>query len=299
MPFAPEGQVWSVGLADPDLGQVRISGCLRRVPDASACVLLVHGLGGRTGSYYTLRGAGAVAQSGMDSLALSLRGSDREGEDFYNIALFADLVAACASPELAGYERIYILGYSMGGYVSMHFALNVEDPRVKAVAVQCTPIDLKAAQVYIDSTRAWLYRRHCLDGLKSIYDAVARLNPERVPTANEDVQGVRSMWDWDALAIAPRYGYGSPEEYYDALSLRRDLGSFRVPTLLVAAEHDPIVPAHTIRPFLDSARKPIGCALQVKWIRDAGHVTFPNELDLGFGPKKGIEPQLLHWFRQQ
>ena len=298
-PEAPAPVEWSTRLTDPHLGEVEISGRLRRLPSANECVILAHGLGGSTESYYSLRGAGAVAGFGMDSLALSLRGSDRRGEDFYNIALFADLVAACASPELAGYDRIYVLGYSMGGYVSMHFARNVEDPRVKAVATMCTPIDLKAAQVYIDTSRAWFYRHHCLNGLKSIYDAVARANPERVPTDNDRVQAVRTMWDWDALAIAPRYGYRTPEEYYDALTLRRALGEFRVPTLLVAAEGDPIIPARTIRPFLDSARNPRAHGLEVRWVRAGGHVTFPGDLDLGFGPEQGIEQQLLQWFRQQ
>lgn len=297
MPEAPEPEEWETELVDPDLGPVRISGRLRRQPGASECVLLAHGLGGSTESYYALRGAGAAARMGMDSLALSLRGSDRRGEDFYNIALFADLVAACASPELAGYERLYVLGYSMGGYVTLHFGLNVEDPRVKAVATMCTPIDLKAAQVYIDSSRAWFYRHHCLSGLKSIYAAVAEKNPERVPTEHGRVQAVKTMWDWDDLAIAPRYGYETPEAYYDALTLRRRLGEFRVPALLVADRGDPIIPARTIEPFLDSARSPSGLPLEVRWVRGGGHVTFPADLDLGFGPERGIEPQLYQWFR--
>jgi predicted alpha/beta-fold hydrolase len=299
MPVAPEPEVWGTELEDPHWGTVRITGHHRKQPGSSECVLLAHGLGGSSGSYYALRGAAAVASMGMDSLAISLRGSDRLGEDFYNIALFADLVAACGSPELAHYDRIYALGYSMGGYVTMHFARNTQDPRVKAAVTMCTPLDLKSAQVYIDSKRAWFYRHHCLNGLKSIYEAVAKTNPERVPSDNARVQAVKTVWEWDDLTIAPRYGYDSPEHYYEGLTLRRHLGSFKVPTMLVASDDDPIIPPRTIRPFLDSAKNARDHGLQVKWVSKAGHLTFPTNLDLGFGPELGIEPQILQWFRQQ
>lgn len=291
----PEAKPWSTVLRDEDVGEVKLTGALRERPDATDLVIVIHGLGGRIDSYYCLRGALAADEFGCSSLALALRGADRKGDDFYNIALREDIAAAVASPELAHYERIYVLGYSMGGYVTMHYARSPSDPRVKAVAAVCTPLDLLAAQKYIDSPRPWFYRQHVLNGLKSIYAACAASGKHPVPSDPALVARVRTMYEWDRLAIAPRYGYDSPEHYYKELSIIPHLKSLATPTLLVAGESDPIVPPPTIRPFLDRALSPDG-AFGIRWVHRGGHVAFPRSLDLGYGPIPGLEPQIFQWF---
>ncbi len=291
----PEPQAWHTTLEDRAMGRIRLTGLLREAPRARDLLLLAHGLGGSPESYYCRRCAHAAADFGFSTLSLALRGADRLGEDVYNIALREDLAAAVASPALAGYERVFVIGYSMGGYVSLHYARGPLDPRVKAVAAICTPLDLLSAQRYIDSTRAWLYRHHVLNGLKAIYSAVAaRGRP--VPTAPAEVRAVRTMYDWDRLAIAPRYGYTGPEQYYEALSIKPHIGDLAVPALLVAARDDPIVPTSTIEPFLAQRERGAGQRLDVRWAERAGHVAFPRDFDLGFGPRLGLEGQVFQWF---
>lgn len=64
-----------------------------------------------------LRRAARVAEAaGLDSLRLNLRGADRMGEDGYHAGLTADLAAALASPELADYRSVGVLGFSLGGH---------------------------------------------------------------------------------------------------------------------------------------------------------------------------------------
>ena len=92
------------------MGSVRLTGRLTLEPGASGIVVIVHGMGGRTTSHYCLRAAAAARRAGFSSLRLSLRGSDREGEDFYHAGLTADLRAALTSPAVARHERVFILG---------------------------------------------------------------------------------------------------------------------------------------------------------------------------------------------
>lgn len=291
----PEPSAWSTTLEDPDVGTVKLTGALREHPGSRDLVIVIHGLGGRIDSYYCLRGASVADEFGCSTLSLALRGADRGGDDFYNIALRADLAAAVASPELAHYERIFVVGYSMGGYVTLHFARDPLDPRVKAVAAACTPLDLLAAQRYIDSWRPWFYRQHVLNGLKSIYAACAERGERALPSDPAEVAAVRTMYDWDRLAIAPRYGYDSPEDYYQELSICPHLADLTIPALLVAGESDPIVPPMTIRPYLERSGG-IGEAFQVRWVARGGHVAFPRALDLGYGSVPGLEPQIMQWF---
>jgi hypothetical protein len=296
------GVSWSTELDDPQAGRIRLTGRLRELPGARTLVLIVHGLGGSPESYYCLRGARALESLGVASLCLSLRGSDRRGEDFYNIALVDDLHAALASPALAQYTAIHVLGYSMGGYVALHLAREPRDPRLKSVAAVCTPIELLAAQRHIDSRRAWFYRRHVLSGLISIYSAVAaRGRP--IPTDAASVRRVKTIYEWDRLTIAPRYGFASPEDYYERLSIRPHLADFQIPALLVASRSDPIVPPGTIEPYLPGGHHaPVRSgrgSLEVRFAPRGGHVHFDGDLDLGFGPKLGLEPQLLAWMQRQ
>lgn len=286
-------QAWSASLVDPSIGPLRLTGKLREFPGSRDLFLLVHGLGGSTESYYCLRAASVLERFRVSTLCLALRGADRQGEDFYNIALVADLEAALASPALAGYERVFVLGYSMGGFVALHFARAPSDPRVRGVVAVCTPIDLRAAQQYIDSAPGWFYRRHVLAGLISIYAGVAARKP--VPTDLALVRRVKTIHEWDRLAIAPRYGYASPEDYYARLAVAPHLGDLAVPTLLVAGENDPIIPPLTIRPFLDACHERRRFALQLAWVRGGGHMAFSRHLDLGFGPERGLDAQIAQW----
>jgi predicted alpha/beta-fold hydrolase len=64
-----------------------------------------------------------------------------------------------------------------------------------------------------------------------------------------------------------------------------------VPALLVLAEHDPMVPAQTVRPALAGA----SALLDVRWHTRGGHVGFPADLDLGQRAPLGLPSQVRSW----
>ena len=68
------------------------------------------------------------------------------------------------SRELAGFERVLLFGYSLGGHLCLRFATEVRDPRLRAVAAVCSPLDLDASVAGIDQPSGWLYRRYVLAG---------------------------------------------------------------------------------------------------------------------------------------
>jgi hypothetical protein len=288
-PRVPPGEPFRAELHDPRMGAVGITGVLREIPSSAVLFVLVHGLGGSVESTYVLRGARALAHFGFSTLALNLRGADRGGDDVYNVALTEDLEAALASPRLARYERIHVVGYSMGGYNALHHARAPRDPRVKASVALCTPLDLHDAQRHFDAAPAFLYRRHVLGGLKSIYAAVgARGRP--LPTPVPDVLAVRTIHAWDRLTIAPRYGYASPEHYYEELSIRPHLAHLAIPVLLIVSSDDPIIPPHTIRPHV-----PRDASIELRYASRSGHLAFAHDVDLCEPAKRGIEAQVAAW----
>jgi predicted alpha/beta-fold hydrolase len=296
----PPSRDWSTTVADPKVGPVRLTGRWSD-PDGGPggggerpLLLVVHGLGGSAGSRYARRAAAVALAAGFACLRLNLRGSDRLGEDFYHAGLVSDLAAALASPELAGYRRVYALGFSLGGHLALRLAAEPGEAtgsRLGAVAALAAPLDLALGAAAIDRPRSAPYRRYLLGSLKQIYRAVAARRP--VPLPVDQARRIRWIREWDERVVAPRHGFAGADDYYRRESVASRLGGLRVPALLVAAEDDPMVPAAALRPALAAAPE----ALEVRWLRAGGHlgIAAPADLGLGGAAGAGVEEQMLGW----
>jgi predicted alpha/beta-fold hydrolase len=292
----PPAEPWSVELTDPDVGTVKLRGLFRDAPESDAAVVIVHGLGGTIATHYCSSAARAADGIGVACLRLALRGADREGDDFYHAGLTADVHAALTSPVLARFSRLYVLGYSLGGHVTLRYATGgagAREPRVRAVAAVCAPLDLELAARHIDSPGASLYRHHVLTGLKDMYAAVARRRP--VPTPLSRVRAVRSIREWDELTVVPRFGFGSAEQYYSQMSVGSALRCLGVPALLIEYRDDPMVPpwtydVHLARPLPN---------LEARALSGGGHVGYPARTHLGEHGPLGVESQVLTWLLRQ
>ncbi|HEX3527060.1 MAG TPA: alpha/beta fold hydrolase [Thermoanaerobaculia bacterium] len=292
----PEPRPWETTVDDPQAGPVRLSGLLREVPGAEGLAVLVHGLGGSAESHYMPPGAAAAEAAGLSCLRLNLRGADRSGEDYYHAGLTADLHAALGSPELRPYRRLYVVGYSLGGHVTLRLAAEPADPRLAAVAAVCAPVDLARSQHEIDAPLVWVYRRYLLRNLGTLYAAVAARKPVPVPV--DRLGEIRTFRQWDDRIVAPRHGFAGAADYYARESVAPRLGALRIPALLLNSEHDPMVPARSVRPALAGASP----RLTVSWLPGGGHVAFPRGMNAGLdGEEKlaGIDAQVIAWLRSK
>lgn len=285
---APPSQHFRTTLLDPRIGPVRLTGRFHPHRGARSALVVVHGLGGSAESPYARLAAAAAARAGMASLRLNLRGADRSGEDYYHAGLTDDLRAAIGSTELASFDRVHLLGYSLGGHVTLRYAAEDPDPRVASVAAVCPPLDLMASAEAIDHPRRALYRRHILRGLKEIYGYVASRRPVPIPVA--EARRITTMRDWDENVVAPRHGFASAEDYWRRMSVAPLLDHLATPALVVATERDPMVLEETVRPVLDTAR-----GVKSIWLSRGGHVGFPAGTDLSLGTRGELEDQLVAW----
>ncbi|WP_437625861.1 YheT family hydrolase [Sorangium sp. So ce1151] len=292
----PPSSLFSAHVDDPDAGPVRLLGRIHHREGARAILVIVHGLGGTAESYYVVTAAAQAERAGLASLRLNLRGAAGDGAGIYHAGLFSDLHAAIASPELDRYERVLLVGYSMGGHIALRYAASgAHDPRVGAVAAICPPLDLERSVTAIDQPERWLYRRHVLSGLKEMYTAVA--SRRAVPLPLREALAIRTIREWDRRIMAPWFGFRSPEAYYASESAAPRLRDLAVPSLIVATEADPMVPLDTVRPALEA--HPLSPLLDVQWLQLGGHVGFPQALSLGFGAVPGLESQVLHWLERR
>ena len=185
----PPAREWGLQIEDPRMGAVRISGRLSERDEGGPLLLVVHGLGGSSESPYAVRAAASALAESFSCLRINLRGADRSGEDIYHAGLSADLHRAVTSPELARFQQIVVLGYSLGGHVALRFAVETTDPRVRAVVAVCSPLMLAPGARAIDGPSGWLYRRYLLANLLECYERVAARKP--VPTPVAEVRRLR------------------------------------------------------------------------------------------------------------
>jgi uncharacterized protein len=288
---APSAERWTTTLPDTRYGAVSLSGLLRVREGSNACLIVVHGLGGAPDAFYCVHAARAAERQGMSCLRLALRGADRSGEDFYHAGLTSDIEAAVASAALARFSAIYVLGYSLGGHVTLRYMQAAPDPRVRAACAICAPLDLELSAQAIDQPRAALYRHAVLNGLKGIYRAVAKRRA--VPTPLGRVLLARSIREWDALTVVPRFGFGSVDEYYARMSAGPRLGELTRPTLLLQVADDPMVPPWAYRRHLEHALP----QLEVHSLEHGGHVGFPARVRFGESEQR-VEEHALAWLMQ-
>jgi predicted alpha/beta-fold hydrolase len=284
-------------VSDPRLGSVTLTARLSEPKDARGLLILIHGLGGSSQSPYLSQANGLAHARGVATLRLNLRGADLRGADFYHAGLTADLHQVVAHERLSGYSQIFVLGYSLGGHMSLRFASETRDPRVRRIATLCAPLDLARGAKCFDSTRAALYRGHVLRSLKRMYRAVALKHSSGISA--DEADRIAAIREWDERIVAPRHGYASAADYYAKASAGPTLGQIEVPTLIAYARQDPMVPLETLTDALRGRSQQVDT-----WeIPRGGHIGFPpgQPLDaqpLGGPPTVGrpsVDAQLIDW----
>jgi uncharacterized protein len=294
-PSPPPSTPFSVRVDESPAGPVHVLGRLRHRSDSRTILVIMHGLGGHSESYYVLAAAAWAERMGLACLRMSMRGAAGDGGDIYHAGLYTDVHDAIGSPELDRYEHVVILSYSVGGHICLRYATSgALDPRVRAIAAVCAPLDLERAVTAIDRPECWMYRMNVLTALKAMYRATAARRPMPLPV--RDALRISTMREWDNRIMTRHFGYASAEAYYAKESAAPRLREVAVPTLLIATEADPMVPVDTVRPALEP--HPVSPLLEVKWLPVGGHVGFPRALSLGFGPVLGLESQVMHWLQR-
>lgn len=293
-------------LDDPAVGAVEVEGRYRphqrgdKRGDKSSdtLVILVHGLGGHADSAYMVDAALAVEAAGHSCLRLCLRGAAGSGEDFYHAGLTDDLLAALDHPDFAHYDNLVAVGFSLGGHVALRTAVEGANDRLRAVAAICPPLDLAAGQAWLDAPARKIYREYILRELRAMYAEVALRG--RAPTPMQRIEQVRTLREWDALTVVPRFGFDDVDDYYGSMSVGPRLADLSVPTLLVVSRHDPMIPAGSIEPMVAPALASSELAeLQMCWADNGGHVFFPPAVDLGLGRPQAVVPQALDWLDER
>lgn len=207
-------------------------------------VILIHGLTGCFESFHVLLSAEYLLSHGYPVLRLNLRGagpSSGHCREQYHAGRSEDFRQVMKGLDGALTKHgVAAAGYSLGANMLLKY-LGEEGsaaPLVAAASVSA-PVDLAAAAQRFLRTRNMVYHRYMLSRMK----VEAAAHPDALtPEQRRAVAEAATVYGFDDVYVAPRYGFKDAEDYYAKCMARRFLPGIRVPTLVIHAADDPWIP---------------------------------------------------------
>ncbi len=216
-------------------------------PRLHPTLVLVHGLEGSTESLYMLGTANKALAAGFNVIRLNQRncgGTERLTPTLYNSGLSGDfraVVLQLAERDLL--PEIFISGWSMGGNLVLKMAGEFAEkfpPALRGVIGVCPSFDMEVSAPVCDAAENRFYRWHFVRNLKKRYRTKVQLFPERYKL--DGLDRIRSIGDFDDIITAPNFGYRDAKDYYHHASAIRVVAQIRLPTLVLIAQNDPLIP---------------------------------------------------------
>ncbi len=219
---------------------------------AAPTILVLHGLEGSSDAHY-MRGLAAKAwRLGWNAVLLNQRncgGTEHLTPSLYHSGLTDDpreVIRALAREERL--SQFGVIGYSLGGNITVKLAAEAartpDVPIAGAVAISPT-IDLDTCVRAIERRANIPYHFNFVRNLKARMRRKAAHWP-----GGFDLGPLDSIWTirrFDDVYTAPSHGFGGATNYYFQASALRVVDQIRIPTLILAAEDDPFVPASQFR----------------------------------------------------
>lgn len=211
-------------------------------------LVLVHGMVGSSSSSYMLGTAHKALARGHLVARLNIRncgGTEELTSTAYNGGLTDDVAAAArALAEEPGIERVHLIGFSLGGNMVLKLAAewgSSPPPWLRSIATVSPCVDFAGAaralntgllprflqRQFVRELKILVRKRHELGGGSFSLEALDR---------------VRTVREFDDAFTAPLSGYADADDYYARASVGPRLDQVHVPTLMVAARDDPLVP---------------------------------------------------------
>ena len=209
-------------------------------------LVMVHGLEGSSDSGYARSMSYAALEAGFATHRINLRscgGTEALTLTNYHSGQTSDVLYVLRELKRTRRQPIYLAGFSLGGNVSLKLAGELGDSGGDLLAGLCavsTPIDLGACADALGKPINYLYANRFLVRLKDKIRTRARQAPEIYST--ENLKNVRTIYDFDDFYTARLFGFGTAANYYRTQSSNQYLEKIRIPTLVIVAKDDPLVP---------------------------------------------------------
>jgi hypothetical protein len=232
-----------------DLDLPRLAGI--DLPADAPVVLLLHGLEGNARRPYALDLYRHLARRGIRSVGMNYRscsGEINRTARSYHAGATDDvaLVHSWLDQRFPGVAK-GMVGVSLGGNMLLKYLGERGGEmaiRLRAAAAISPPFDLTLGGAYLEQGLRQRYVARFLASIKAKLRAKAALVAPLIDL--ERALAAQTLREIDEAMTAPLHGFASADDYYARNSARRYLPGVQVPTLLLRAKDDPLIPAADI-----------------------------------------------------
>ncbi len=221
---------------------------------SSKLVIISHGLEGHSRRTYANSCADYFHKYGYSILAWNQRscgGEINRLPKLYHMGIIEDINQVVNHAITFGYSEIYLIGFSMGGTVSLNYVGKLDIPsQIKACVTFSTPINLLSNVKAFKKPSNYIYLQNFILDFKRKLKYKHSQFPEIFDKAKI---AVKSFDELDDYFTAPLFGFKNKEDYYRKASPLYALNNIKIPTLIVNAENDPFL---TEENFLDQYEIP-------------------------------------------
>ncbi len=267
-------------------------------------VLLVHGLAGTHRSPYVRRVARKLALCGIRTFRLDMRGwgAGHATASNWSHAGRSEDIDVSLRWIRAKYPQTELLaiGFSLGANMLLKFLVESDEASpvnlCGAIAIS-PPIDLANCVKRLKHGILRLYDRFFARRLWRAYLRRCELpGVTQVPLLRQP----RTLLDFDRDITVPLGGFASTDDYYTRCSTMTRLSSVTVPTRIVTAADDPIIPVELFHKATYSS------STQLQIVPHGGHLGFfatrtESALDAHgeslVGDRRWLDWRLLEWIR--
>ena len=224
----------------------------------------------------------ALLADGFNSLAINTRlaaAGQMTSRGVFDDTIY-DIDAALGLLVEEGFQRIFLLGYSLGASMVVHWAANRQHPHVQGLILEGVAFSLpdsrrKRWEKWGSSpTYAEVYERAKAllgaDPYRAVHDemfvAYQAAGPTREPLHSE-IFTYKSWW----FMMGP--------EAFNAMA-HRHIGKLTVPVLLLRGEHDPLVEAWETEALAQIVRDAGRTSIRASQIAGAGHDCMENSEEM-------------------
>ncbi len=241
-------------------------------------VVFLHGWEGCAHSHYVVSAASRVREAGFDTFRLNFRdhgGTFGLNEELFHSCRIDEVVEAVRTVAMRDTSRpVWLAGYSLGG----NFALRVASraPGVglalkRAIAL-CPVLDPHSTMHALE-TGPWFYRHYFLRRWRRSLRAKAAAFPHLYDFGN--LRRLPTLTSTTDFFVRRYTVFDDLDSYLGGYAITGDvLADLRVPSTLIAAADDPVIPVRDLRYVASSG------ALEVIVTPQGGHCAYLSDYSL-------------------
>ena len=182
--------------------------------------------------------------------------------------------------ECSHYHEVLLLGYSLGGNISLNLVSRdlPQEVNIKAVAAVSVPVEMHHSALKLPKWYNLGYSKKFMETLIAKGLEKANQFPDAIDRAA--LMRCKNLIEFDNIFTAPLHGFRDAKDYYAQAASLPHLASINIPTLIINAQDDT---------FLSDHCYPTSLAAHSEWLhlmttRYGGHVGFvdgkmPNWLE--------------------